>query len=221
MFINVHTHQLSTDALAVYNLLWHEAHTVANVPKYTSVGIHPWYINESTLEYDLANLQTFAHKPNIIAIGECGLDRITTIPLTTQRYIFEQQLYIAQTLQKPLIVHCVRAFDELFALLNKTKPTIPIIIHGYNNNTQILSQLIKKGCYISLGKALKNEQSSASKAIRHIPLDRLFLETDDADIPISSIFAVASEQLGLEPQALVAQIEKNFSKVFFERNGSK
>ena len=78
-----------------------------------------------------------------IAIGECGVDRAIETSIELQQTIFEQQIELAEQVQKPLIIHCVKAFDILLFLKKKYKITVPIIVHGYKNKPEQLKQLDK------------------------------------------------------------------------------
>ena len=85
------------------------------IPNY-SIGIHPWYIDEKRVDSDLAIINEKLQFPHCLALGECGLDKRIEIPMQLQLEVFEKQISIAETHQKPLVLHLVAAFDELLAL---------------------------------------------------------------------------------------------------------
>ena len=214
IYLNIHTHQTSTekDTLSIIN-----AQTVSGwmnmaVGKF-SVGLHPWYIKPENIAEDFAQLEELARQPNVLAIGECGLDRLIDLDMSIQEEVFIRQIRLAETLQKPVIIHCVKAFSELIMLKKKLKPSIPMIVHGFNNNAQICQQLINHQFYLSLGSALLNSESNASKNILTIPIQQLFLETDDKNCFISTIFAHASTYLTEPVEVLQEQILQNFKRV--------
>ncbi|MEA5260259.1 TatD family hydrolase [Arcicella aquatica] len=178
-----------------------------------SVGLHPWYIKQENIDKDFEELAQLAKHPNVLAIGECGLDRLIDLNMNIQEEVFIRQIHLAETLQKPVIIHCVKAFSELIALKKRLKPKVPLIVHGFNNNPQICAQLVQHQFYISLGSALLNSQSNASKNISSIPIQQLFLETDDKICFISTIFAHASTYLTQPVEVLQEQILQNFKKV--------
>lgn len=214
MFVNIHTHSKSINSteleiINIDNVIEFDASN-----HYCSIGIHPWKINKSTYEEELNILKKISSQKNIAAIGECGLDKLTKTDLLIQEFIFKTQISIAESVQKPLIIHCVKAFDELIRIKKKMSISVPIIVHAYNNNKQILAQLLKNGFYISLGKALLKSNSNASKIISLIPPERLFLETDDADLPIKTIFDSAAKYLNQDLEVLKQQIYNNYKKVF-------
>jgi TatD DNase family protein len=84
------------------------------------------------------------------------------------------------------------------------------VIHGFNNNANVLKTLIDNDLYISIGSALLRSNSNAAKLIRNIPLERLFLETDAKPVSIKTVYAVASEHLKMPSEQLRRNIYQNF-----------
>lgn len=210
-YINIHTHHIfREDEVFILNLS--PQRYVDAV--YCSVGIHPWHIHFNSLENDLTKLKSIASKPNVLAIGECGLDRLIDVSLEQQDVIFKAQLKIAEEVQKPVIIHCVKAFDSLIRIKKECNISVPLIVHGYNNNQQIMLELLKNGFYISFGKALLIEGSNASKLLSTVAIEKLFLETDDADIAIKTIFEKAAELKDMKVSKLKEKIFLNFKLVF-------
>lgn len=210
MFINIHTHSQIYDAqLELVNLF---------VPKgersnYYSVGIHPWYIND-THDNDLLRIKEVANEKRCLAIGECGLDKLSKVPFDLQERIFVEHIKIANEVKKPLIIHCVKAFNELINCLNLNDNHVPVIIHGFNNNENIARVLTNEGYYFSFGKALLGYESNAAKAIKAVGRKRFFLETDDTDLSIKYIYLKAGELLGVNDEIIQLQVEENFKTVF-------
>ena len=121
-----------------------------NIPKdfFFSSGIHPWFCENYKTQ--LKQLENNLSLTNCLAVGECGLDRICKTDLDIQQEVFDAQITLANNYKKPLIIHCVKAFDLLQRSLNQIK--VPVIIHGFNQNNNILSQLLKfDNLSISLG----------------------------------------------------------------------
>ena len=157
-------------------------------------------------------LKMQSKKQNVLAIGECGLDRICEIPYKLQQEIFKQQIIWANEIAKPIIIHCVKAHDEVLQLLNDNPCNVPVIFHGFNNKKEIADKLIKKGYFISFGKALFNP--SVEIVFNTIPLENIFLETDDSDADIESIYCQAARIKNISLNQLSLQLKKNFKKVF-------
>jgi len=182
---------------------------------YYSLGLHPWFLTQQTYQAGLLILQTaLTQDKNLLAIGECGLDKTTACDFSLQLAAFNSQILLAEYYQKPLIIHCVKAFNELMQLKKQTKPRQAWIIHGFNRNPALAGQLLTQGFYLSLGHALLNPNSHAAQLLPSLPLQQLFLETDTAELPISAIYAAAANRLGLPVNTLQQQILDNFNRVF-------
>lgn len=182
---------------------------------YFSIGIHPWFLDPENADIALEKLKSYRHHPKLLAIGECGLDKTIATDMSVQTAVFRQQIELAEQWRKPLIIHCVRACNELIHIKKSLKTKLPWVVHGFNKNPELAKQLLKQGCYLSLGKDLLRERSNAAQIVQQMPLDRLLLETDDAcDLPISAIYAAAAKITGLATDTLRQQIFSNFKRVF-------
>ncbi len=216
-FLNFHTHTISQNPKekSIYNLLIQDADEFENLQNnWISVGIHPWYATTENWESQLRIVEEMAIHERVLAIGECGLDRLITFPLDKQLMIFEAQVRIAERVQKPVIIHCVRAFNELLQWKKQTKRTVPLIVHGFNNKPEIARQLVAHGFYFSLGTALLQSDSNSGKVLKIIPVTRLFLENDDKNISIERVYEAAAIHLEMTVSALKNQIWTNFATVF-------
>lgn len=216
-FLNFHTHNFlpNIDEKRIYNLLIPDIGRFDEVKvQWLSVGIHPWYADAQHWQQQLAAIEKLAADTKVIAIGECGLDRIIALPLTAQLEIFDAQVQLAQQLQKPVIIHCVRAFNELLHWKKKAKPTVPLIIHGFNNKLETAQQLMAHDFYFSLGTALLKPDSNAVNVLKYLPLTKLFLENDDRDTLIEKIYEAAAATVEMTIDALKTQIWANFVTVF-------
>lgn len=154
-----------------------------------SAGIHPWHtpVEPETIELLERRLQL----PQVVAIGECGLDALRGAPLQEQTPLFIRQAEMAIALRKPLIIHCVRCFNQL-SYIRKSLPgadTIAWIIHGFRGKPQLAVQLARAGFYLSFGEHANPE--AAREIIGHYPA-RFLLETDESSLPVESIGAAIS-----------------------------
>ncbi len=210
VFINIHTHSQLYDAqVEIVNLFVGKGERT----NFYSYGIHPWYVKDD-YTYELDHLRNIAKEKRCIAIGECGLDKMSSVDFALQQEVFEEQIKLANELNKPLIIHCVKAFNELINCLNLNDNKVPVIIHGFNNNENIARILKEQGYFFSFGKALLGYESNAAKAIKTIGRKVFFLETDDADLSIKYVYRKASELLGIDEEIIKAQIVENFKSVF-------
>jgi len=204
VFINTHTHIQLYDAKIELVNLHIDSTERANLYSY---GLHPWYLDKETYEEQLGKLEVIAHEKRCMAIGECGLDKLSKVDFDFQEKVFIEQIKIANKINKPLIIHCVKAFNELINCLNLNDNKVPVIVHGFNNNENIARVMVNEGYYFSFGKALLGYESNAAKAIKNVGRKNFFLETDDADLSIKYVYRKAAELLGIDE-------ESNFETVF-------
>jgi TatD DNase family protein len=218
MYLNIHSHSFSEkkNTKTIFNFIvpWEDENLAANeleLPEgWLSVGVHPWYISESDLETQLHWLRRIAANDRVKLIGECGLDRLKGADLQLQETVFREHIRLANELNKPLVVHCVRCFNELLSIKKVLRPKVPIVVHGFNANLQIGEQLMAKDFYFSLGAALLNQESNASQLLEKLPLERLFLETDDADISVQTLYKIVAERKGISSESLQNLLYENF-----------
>lgn len=115
---------------------------------YYSVGIHPWDSEGVTPEM-WRQLEADAAAPEVIAIGECGIDKLRGASLAAQTEIFRRHILLSESLGKPLIIHCVRAIEQVERLRTELRPTQPWILHGFRGKPQQALQLLNRGYYLS------------------------------------------------------------------------
>ena len=168
---------------------------------FCSVGIHPWYIY--SVEEQLAELERQTSFPNVVAIGETGLDKGAEAPLDRQQEIFKASASLAESTGLFLIIHCVKAWGELIASKKELKPRMPWVIHGFRGNAILAGQLIRQGFYLSFGEYFN------PGAVRAAWPCRLFAETDDREIDIRTVYRNLSASLDLSPEQVAAQIARN------------
>lgn len=133
-----------------------------------SVGWHPWWPDP-----DFDWVSSLAENPQIVIIGECGIDKLKGVgDLSTQIALTQRHALLAERVGKPLLLHIVGAWNEIIALRQEINPSQPWIIHGFRGKPQLAAQLIAAGFHISLG-AKFNPRTPAA-----IPPDRLLHESD-------------------------------------------
>ena len=211
-FFNLHTHKstIQPNVLEVVNQYPQEFD--ATIPYY-SIGIHPWFIVEEQIEADLAIIESKLQEANCLAVGECGLDKRTEIPMELQQMVFEKQLLLAQKYQKPVVIHCVAAFQEVIALKKKLNISVPMLIHGFSKKSQIAKQLVDAGFYISFGKYLLLN-TELEIVFKSVPDDRFFLETDTVEEGIEAVYELAAKYKGISVKEMQELVNSNFNKVF-------
>jgi TatD DNase family protein len=115
IFLNLHTHKYTNQDNVIEIVNQYPQEFDETIPNY-SIGIHPWYIVEDRIDIDLQIIESKLKNESCIAIGECGLDKRIEIPMALQQMVFEKQLALAEIYQKPVIIHCVGAFQEIIAI---------------------------------------------------------------------------------------------------------
>ena len=211
-FFNLHTHQSSKQADVLELVNQYPQEFDASIPNY-SIGIHPWHIVEDRIGADLEIIETKLNDENCLAIGECGLDKRIEIPMALQQMVFEKQLVLAEKYRKPVVIHCVAAFQEIIAIKKKMAISVPMIIHGFSKNKEIAEQLIANDFYLSFGKyLLRNPELEL--VFKSIPKERLFLETDTIEEGIAAVYELAAKYRNIGLVEMTAIINANFNTVF-------
>jgi len=120
--------------------------------------------------------------------------------------IFEKQVEIAESAELAVVLHVVRSFNELLGFMRAQQPVVPMIIHGYNGSVQMAEELVKAGFLISFGEAITREHSKIIEALQKVPVEMMFLETDEGDMDIREIYQFAAEVKGISADHLRLQI---------------
>jgi len=189
---------------------------------YASVGLHP---NEVTDNFQLTSYEELLKHPKVVAIGEVGLDYYRTTDLKKrklQRATLEQFITLAARHEKPVIIHCRDAHEDMMSIL----PDYRGVMHSFTGTAEQARVYIKKGYFIGLNGIITFAKSY-EEMVRFLPLDRLLLETDApylapapyrgkrnepsyVDIVGRSIAAIKC----LEPEALFEASTRNAEALF-------
>ena len=198
--IDIHTHRLpiDQDVTAIVSIDMSNLSLLNHA--YCSVGIHP----RQTDITGLHKLEAIAKQPNVVAIGETGFDKLASSTLKQQKELFIAHIELAEKLRKPLIIHCVKAWQELIHIRKQYVSDIQWIIHGFRGNGKLAHQLLQFGFHLSFGPYFQLD------AIR-IAWDthRLYAETDDSNISIVEVYQSIASQLSISCKALSYEIAAN------------
>ena len=213
-FVDIHTHteKGKDNLIQVVNL---DLNQPCPEQGFYSYGIHPWALDDADFQTEKA-LQSLEEKlklPNIIALGEAGLDKMHKASFERQIELFERQIELSEALQNPMILHDVRSHNEIIALRKKHKTQQPWIIHGFSGTEQDIKQLIGQGIYLSVGESLLHPQRKIHKSFKFIDLDYLFLETDMAEIGVGKVYDAAAKILEMDLPTLQTRIFANFARI--------
>ena len=189
MIIDIHTHNAQTHAQTI-----------------ETVGIHPWH----SATADLTEVERLA--PSADAIGEIGLDYACDIGCETQIWSFRAQLALAERFEKPVVLHCVRAFEYIMVTLEKYRLKA-VIFHGFIGSVEQAQRAVKQGHYLSFGERTFRSPKTI-EALRSTPLSQLFVETDESTTPIEEIYAKIAELRGVDIEELLRATEENFNRIF-------
>ncbi len=210
-----HTHRthLPDDESAIINLRMPATLPLASQGLF-SAGLHPWdTVDVLDAEVEIYLTSQLA-SPQVVAIGEAGLDRLRGASLDVQSRLFKIQAKYAQAANRPVIIHLVRAIPELIRLKQDLNPQIPWIIHGVNLNPDKALMLINAGCHLSFGAAILHPTSPAAQALKACPLDKILLETDDWNGDIKEVYTAAARLRNMPVDELSSMIMETFRQVF-------
>jgi TatD DNase family protein len=214
MLIDIHTHRSGTKSYNKKN-----KNQLRFVVGKHSLGIHPWELL-APFDEDLykKRFQQLKQKLNasVLAVGECGLDRRRGFiaEIETQIKVLEWHMDWAIELKKPIVIHCVKAHSDLLKLLKAKKYKGKVLLHDYAGNVETAQEFLAYDCYFSFGQRLfKN--SKAAEVLRFLPLEKLFLETDDQEeFGIEALYQRAQLLLGIDQESLEKRLEKNLIEFF-------
>ena len=199
---DIHTHRNGADGeYSIYNC--REYVEGRNI----SIGIHPWEINDRWKEL-FATIKNESKSKNVCAIGECGIDKLKSpANIEEQIEVFKAHALLAEEIQKPLIIHCVKGFDEIIAIYREVLPKQAWIVHGFRGKPQQAEQLIKEGFYISFGEKFNID------SLKAVPMEKLFIESDESKIDINDIYTLIAEARGCSVEKLALVVMQNVEKV--------
>jgi len=140
---------------------------------YPAVGIHPQEIDD-----DINLLEELAKNPNVIAIGECGLEYIDVVDTKKQEEYFRKQIEVAQKYNKPLIIHARKAMDEVIKILSEYKE-LKGVIHCYSGGKKRINKVLELSgeWYFGFDGNITYEVG-LNEVLKGIPRDRILAETD-------------------------------------------
>lgn len=209
--LDIHTHHVPPMPSQAIQSCFPEAFSPCDGSFY-SVGLHPWYLKKETLEQQWENLLDVIRYPQVVAIGEAGLDRLADTPFDLQMEMFERQIKLCEERDFPLVIHAVRTVDEMLRLKKEYRPCVPWIIHGFRGKREQALQYLRQGFYLSFGEKFQED------ALRATPTDRMFLETDESSLVIERIYDRIAAVVGISSKELAERVQGNIEAVFTRLN---
>jgi TatD DNase family protein len=204
-----------------------------------SFGYHPWYAKERSPEWLQVLTRFLDQVPS--AVGEIGLDRwIKDHDVADQEKVFCAQLQLAAERDLPVTIHCLQAWGRLSELLRSNpRPECGFVLHSYGGPAEMVEPLAKLGAYFSLPGYFADERKTRQReTFRHVPADRLLIETDAPDQPLpdervmyplpeerpgkplnhpgnlKAVYQFAAELLDQPLETLARTVEQNFCRIF-------
>ncbi|MDO4929731.1 MAG: TatD family hydrolase [Bacteroidales bacterium] len=176
---DIHTHNLlapAGDAIIAMPKQWllQPSQFAPRPGAFYSCGIHPWWTADAAeLPLLIAGFEALVVHPQVVALGECGFDRLRGADLALQERVFLHQTNFAPAASLPLVLHCVRAFDVLLRLRKQSSAPRLWVIHGFRGNPVLARQLLSAGFRLSFGTHYNAESFALT------PPDCRYRETDE------------------------------------------
>ncbi len=215
LFIDIHSHHTEREegVFRVFNVF---STDFPDVPKdlAISIGLHPWHLSDEAIAEMPGIIREAIKMENLVAIGEAGLDKVILTPLEVQLGAFKIQFELSREYGKPLIIHCVRAFQELAGLRRSYKDSPAWIVHGFNANGKVAEECIRLGIYLSIGLRLLRNPKRAREVLNKVPVSMIFAETDDDPTGIAEIYSSIAEYYQMSPETLKESVYANYCRVF-------
>lgn len=151
-----------------------------------AAGIHPWWLASVTDQASARQqLLAWAEKPGCVAVGETGLDLHKSIPIGQQMEWLDIHFQVAIDVDKPLIVHNVKAHNPLQALIARYQGQVRGVIHGFSGSLDLAQWYWQRGFYLGVGGVITYPRAKKTRAsLAAMPLQALLLETDSPDMPL-------------------------------------
>lgn len=188
-YIDIHTHNPREDVLSP-----------------TMAGIHPWQADRERQLPDFAQCDI---------VGETGLDYACKVDKEAQRRLFIEHIKGAKKVQKPIMLHVVRAIEDVLEILKSHKGLRGVVFHGFVGSWQQAIRCIEQGYYLSFGtRSLRSPKTR--EVIEKIPHTQLFCETDAEEHKgnIEQIYSEVAAIRGVSIEALGYSIEENYNRLF-------
>lgn len=199
-FADIHTHIvgqpdsiLSIPAEGLEGIVLHNQGLPLAERQHYSLQLHPWHLTDVT-DVDAFTSAALKHgdDPQLVAIGECGLDSLCPTPIELQHTAFLTALRVARQWQKPVVIHCVKLWAEMVSDVHKVFPELrtqadawrrwTVIVHGFRKGPELARQLLDAGLSISIGTHYNPQIPDL------VPPERLYHETDGMSIAQKTVF---------------------------------
>jgi TatD DNase family protein len=198
-----------------------------------AIGVHPHQAHEfadSPARAAAVVHEQWTHTAGARAVGEIGLDyHYDFSPRDVQQSVFREQLRLARTLDRPVVIHTREAdADTVTILTEEGQGSLPGVFHCFTGTPELARAGLDLGFYISLaGIVTFPKAAELRETVRAVPIDRLLVETDSpflAPVPyrgtrnepahVTRVVATLAELYGMDPEELSARTTANFHSLF-------
>ncbi|MCH5233961.1 MAG: TatD family hydrolase [Muribaculaceae bacterium] len=201
--LDIHTHHPAPQPQAVVAVSFQDFQPMDG--QLYSIGIHPWTTTgPMPSKEDWETFERLAQLPEVVAIGECGVDKLKGGPMFKQLIVMNKQIEISEKLHKPLIIHDVKAHDVIVGLKRDLNPSQKWLVHGFRGKPTVVKMLTDAGIYLSFGEKFNPE------SLPLVPKNMLLAETDESSLTIEEIIANLSASFGYDITELIAQNTQDF-----------
>ena len=202
-------------------------------------GLHPWFIRNRRGDW-LATLEGLIRDHPRAGVGECGLDKwIWDHQIDDQEAVFREHVRLATRYQRPLTIHCLKAWGRLLDILKSEElPDAGFVLHSYPGPKEMVAPMAELGAYFSFsGDFIHDRKKAARETFLTVPADRLLIETDAPNMSpppthdaysavsptgepvnhpgnIAGIYGFVAEMFDKPLDDLAAQVKENFHRLF-------
>ncbi len=147
-------------------------------------GVHPWFADTVKTGWQKRLREILSHDPSA-SVGEIGVDGWVSSPtMKIQQDVFREQIQIAVEFGRPVTIHCLKAWEELFDEIDQAAAwPEKFLMHSFGGSIEVAQRLIKHGAWFSFsGYFLEERKAKVLEVFKHLPKDRILLETDAPDM---------------------------------------
>lgn len=150
------------------------------------LGLHPYFMAEHR-DNDLEALDAALDRhPEVVAVGECGIDARFDETLDAQWRLFDAQLRLAKARKLPVVIHCVQANDRVAKRLRQLALPSGGLIHAFAGSPEQARRFLDLGFTLGLGGTTTFARARRlHRAVASLPDDGYVLETDSPDMPLA------------------------------------
>ena len=203
--LDIHTHHAPPQPLGIVSASPQEFRPLEG--QMYSIGLHPWDVWDEPTPEQWSRLEKLAELPQVVAIGECGIDKLRGAPLFLQMIVFHRHILISEKVGKPLIIHNVKAHDQIVGLRKQLHPKQCWVVHGFRGKPTVAKMLTDAGIYLSFGEYFNAD------TLVEMPTEMILAETDESPRTIQQIIASLSASIGYDITERIAMNTSNFLRM--------